>query len=58
MDTITVPIVDTWRVLSQRYHVHHFICPHCIAAGQGFGQRCSTGLDLWNSYLESLEAQP
>jgi len=32
------------------YHVHHFNCHSCIAAGKGYGKRCSVGLSLWFRY--------
>lgn len=32
------------------YHVHHFNCRSCIAAGKGYGKRCSVGLSLWFRY--------
>lgn len=36
------------------YHDHHFKCPQCVAAGQGFGKRCIEGKPLWFRYqLES-----
>jgi hypothetical protein len=33
------------------YHVHHFNCPTCIAAGRGsrYGQRCGAGMTLWRA---------
>ena len=33
---------------SQRYYDHHFKCPVCIAAGQGYGLRCGVGTALWS----------
>lgn len=30
--------------------LHHWGCRPCIAAGQGRGQRCPTGSDLWAAY--------
>jgi len=35
---------------ARAYHAHHFACPTCIAAGQGRGRRCATGLDLRRAY--------
>ena len=32
------------------YHVHHFNCPVCMAAGKGYGNRCQEGLGLWFRY--------
>ena len=39
---------------SKRYYAHHFVCPTCISAGKLGGLRCYTGLDLWGSYLQSI----
>lgn len=37
---------------AKAYHLHHFNCPQCIAAGRGarYGWRCTVGLVLWNDY--------
>jgi hypothetical protein len=37
---------------AKAYHLHHFNCPRCIAAGRGarYGWRCDVGLALWNDY--------
>lgn len=42
-----------WRVLDRAYQAHHFNCPHCIAAGKGYGKRCAVGLTLWASCQEA-----
>jgi len=41
-----------WRELATAYHLHHFKCSTCIAAGRGavYGLRCGTGAALWTSY--------
>ena len=43
---------NSWRELATAYHLHHFTCPTCIAAGRGavYGLRCGTGAALWTSY--------
>ena len=43
---------NAWRELATAYHLHHFKCPACIAAGRGavYGLRCGTGAALWTSY--------
>ena len=43
------------KELAAAYHAHHFNCTTCIAAGRGrqYGQRCTTGLALWNVYTQS-----
>jgi len=32
------------------YHSHHFQCQQCIAAGLGYGRRCSIGHPMWFRY--------
>lgn len=49
---MTVPFDTTGLTLAQVYHLHHFNCPTCIAAGSGHGQRCSIGGPLWTAYQE------
>ena len=43
---------NAWRELAAAYHLHHFACPACIAAGRGavYGLRCGVGAALWNDY--------
>jgi len=38
------------KALAQAYHQHHFACPICTAAGQGYGLRCGVGMTLWANY--------
>lgn len=45
-----------WRQADATYLRHHFTCPSCCAAGQGRGDRCTTGADLWASYEAACEA--
>ena len=42
---------NAWRELAAAYHLHHFKCSACIAAGRGtgYGLRCGTGAALWTS---------
>ena len=44
--------LNAWRELAAAYHLHHFNCSTCIAAGRGavYGLRCGTGAALWNAY--------
>lgn len=42
-----------WKALAQAYNAHHFACPVCIAAGQGYGQRCADGAKLWTRYQKA-----
>lgn len=65
-DLLTVAATVPKRVLRQHgpwltdrdqssaaaYHLHHFNCPHCIAAGRGarYGVRCAVGLVMCNDY--------
>jgi hypothetical protein len=41
--------------LAQAYHMHHFQCRACIAAGIRNGQRCQLGAPLWAAYQESVQ---
>ena len=43
---------NAWHELATAYHLHHFKCSACIAAGRGavYGLRCGTGAALWTSY--------
>jgi hypothetical protein len=38
------------------YLLHHWTCKTCCAAGQGRGERCAPGADLWAAH--ELEATP
>ena len=53
-DPLPEPPLDpnAWRELATAYHLHHFKCSACIAAGRGaqYGLRCGTGTALWNAY--------
>ena len=46
------PDPNAWRELAAAYHLHHFKCSTCIAAGRGvmYGLRCGTGAALWVNY--------
>ena len=41
-----------WRELARAYHLHHFECATCKAAGRGtrYGLRCGVGTALWTTY--------
>ena len=41
-----------WRELARAYHLHHFECVTCTAAGRGarYGLRCGVGTALWTTY--------
>ena len=43
---------NAWRELATAYHLHHFKCVVCIAAGRGagYGPRCGAGTALWVAY--------
>lgn len=47
---------DETRDLAWEYYRHHFRCRLCIAAGQGYGQRCGPGLVLWQAYLSAHQS--
>lgn len=40
----------TRHELTATYYCHHFGCKFCIAAGQGYGLRCTVGASLWRKY--------
>jgi hypothetical protein len=42
----------TWKELAAAYYRHHFACKVCIAAGQGYGNRCGVGVAMWRRYSE------
>ena len=56
-DPLPEPPTDpnAWRELATAYHLHHFKCGTCIAAGRGaqYGLRCGTGAALWNAYQDT-----
>ena len=56
-DPLPEPPTDpnAWRELATAYHLHHFKCSTCIAAGRGaqYGLRCGVGTALWGSYQDS-----
>ena len=37
---------------ASEYHLHHFGCNTCCAAGQGRGDRCEIGMGLWMAYQQ------
>ena len=45
-----------WRELAAEYHLHHFTCKTCQAAGRGsqYGLRCGTGSALWTNYQNQI----
>lgn len=43
---------DADRVRASEYHLHHFDCKTCCAAGQGRGERCRIGMGLWTAYQQ------
>lgn len=53
-DPEPTPDPATWRELSQAYHLHHFKCTTCQAAGRGYRLRCGTGTALWTAYQETV----
>ncbi len=52
----TAAVVTDWRQADAAYLRHHFTCPSCCAAGQGRGDRCPAGADLWAAYEAACEA--
>ncbi len=43
-----------FKELSAAYYAHHFHCRTCISAGQGVGNRCNNGSELWNNYKKGI----
>ena len=45
-------LTDSEQSAARAYHIHHFSCRTCIAAGRGtrYGRRCAEGLALWITY--------
>lgn len=54
-DPQAVPVL-AWRQADAAYLQHHFTCPSCCAAGQGRGDRCKAGADLWVAYEAACQA--
>jgi len=48
-----------WQAADKSYQLHHINCPTCAAAGRKPGelQRCPTGSELWEQYLEQYERE-
>ena len=48
-----------WQAADKSYQLHHANCPTCAAAGRKPGelQRCPTGSELWEQYLEQYERE-
>lgn len=40
------------HIRASEYHLHHFGCKTCCAAGQGRGNRCEIGMGLWTAYQQ------
>ena len=49
----------TWQAADKAYQLHHVNCPTCAAAGRKPGelQRCPTGSELWEQYLQAFERE-
>lgn len=48
-----------WQASDKAYQLHHVNCPTCAAAGRKPGelQRCPTGAELWEQYLQAFERE-
>lgn len=44
------PLTAEAKQAARDYHTHHFACGRCISAGQGRGERCQRGAELWSAY--------
>lgn len=49
-EPVPAPSGPTWQELDRAYQAHHTQCPTCKCAGQGYGKRCATGMQLWAAY--------
>lgn len=49
---------DWWHHLDREYQAHHAMCPACISAGRGYGQRCGVGSTLWVAYSNAEPPAP
>ena len=49
-------LTDSVQSAARAYHVHHFSCSTCIAAGRGsrYGERYAEGLGLWMTYSRDI----
>jgi hypothetical protein len=47
-----------WEAADRAYQAHHVACPVCIAAGKGYGTRCTDGATLWATYDEATMTNP
>ena len=45
------------HIRASEYHLHHFGCKTCCAAGQGRGIRCEIGMGLWMAYRSEESTQ-
>ena len=45
------------REAHDAYLAHHWRCPTCSAAGQGYGQRCAEGAQLWDAYNDAAKRE-
>jgi hypothetical protein len=45
------------REAHDAYLAHHWRCPTCCAAGQGYGSRCVEGARLWGAYNEAVQRE-
>ena len=52
-------LTGTEQSAAKAYHLHHFHCHQCIAAGRGilYGRRCAVGLALWTDYTGANDLQ-
>jgi hypothetical protein len=48
---------DAAHQRANEYHLHHFGCKACCAAGQGRGNRCEIGIGLWIAYQHEEPTQ-
>ncbi len=50
-------VSEAWREADRAYQAHHVNCRACQCAGQGRGEHCAPGAELWATYsAERLSA--
>ena len=57
MEMLTGQPAPSMREAHDAYLAHHWSCPTCCAAGQGYGHRCAEGSRLWSAYNEAAQRE-
>lgn len=46
-------VSEAWRDADRAYQAHHVNCRTCQCAGQGRGEHCAEGAELWTRYCDA-----